>query len=198
MIVTSFRNPTSTFAVLQALTVAVVLLLASAASAQVPGADQYTPTAPSGAGPTPATSSGSLEAESVEETPVPESPADSGSEAAPSAETDPAAAPATEPSTSSDDEAASAASKEREPKRNGDQRTLDGIAAATAGGLTEDQDRAAAARVLRDDGGDSGLGIFFFLALGAIVLWAILTPVLRRRREGDQGSGGHVGSRSAA
>ena len=198
MIVTSFRNPTSTFAVLQALTVAVVLLLASAASAQVPGADQYTPTAPSGAGPTPATSAGSLEAESSEEAPVPESPADSGSEAAPSAETDPAAAPAAEPSASEDDEAAAAGSKGREPPRNGDQRTLDGIAAAADGGLTEDQDRAAAARVLRDDGGDSGLGIFFFLALGGIVLWAILTPVLRRRREGDQGSGGHVGSRSAA
>ena len=193
----SSRTQTRTIGLAAALTVAVALLLNGSARAQNPGADQYTPIVPSGSGPAPTTSPGSGQPQA--------NSAPSTGDVAPAPATAPApttTTPQEAPQAAVTEDPAPARQRPAEPKRNGDQRTLDGIAASAKQELTADQDKAAAARLLRDDGSDSGLGVFFWVLIGGTVLWALLTAVSRRRNGGepDSAAGGasRLGPRDAA
>ena len=176
----SYRTQTIALGLALALTVAIALLVAGPVAAQNPGADQYTPTAPSGSGPTPATTpdDGPASLNSAPSSPADPDPAtsDDGDSAVASPATATAGTAAT---------ASAAKKRSSKPKRNGDQRTLGGIAASAAQELSAEQDKAAASRLLRDEGSDAGLGILFWVILAGTVLWALLTAFARRRDAGD-------------
>lgn len=161
---------------LAAVAVAAVLLIAPrSASAQNPSADQYTPVTPSGGGPTPVLSGGADEG---------------GSGASSGAVKAPSVAAATTVSDQSGAPSAGAASVDLDRESGGrpagpaarsrDQRTLDGIV-SDARQQFASNNQVAAARLLRETSGDSGLGGFFWVLLGATLIWATLVGIMRPR-----------------
>ena len=171
---------------LTAIAVTLALALPSAAAAQDPSADQYTPTAPSGGGSEPVS-------------PVPSSgggdggapPADSGSSGG-SGSADPADTGGTAPSDSTEsapvDPVNASASSGEAKKQHKDDRTLDGLAAtasAERAGAGAGSTEGPATELLRSEsGGGLGMGIMLWAVLGVTALWAIAT-VVRRRQDGN-------------
>ena len=69
-----------------------------------------------------------------------------------------------------------------------DERALNGFAASGEQGRADRDGAGTAAQLTsQSDGGGSGMGVLLWIALGAIVLWAIVMAVInfRRRKAGD-------------
>lgn len=145
-----------------------------AASAQDPGVDEYTPTAPGAGGPTP----------------QPGNPAGSASGlqtgAVPSAG-DPATDPSQDAASSADEEATT--TQTRGESKNKDQRTLDGIVASARDQREQvtgpdDSDQVATRLLRSDDDGGGGMGVVLWILVGGTVLWGIATLFSRRHQSG--------------
>ena len=151
---------------------AALLIAASYASAQNPSADQYTPVTPSGGGPMPAVSGG------IDKGASGDTAAPGGTSGQPSTSTEGvtgAAAPA--------DSTRQRGGESGPPARNRDQLALDGIVTAARQQFASNN-QVVAARLLRNTGGDAGMGGLFWALLGAALIWATLIGI-RRRRGGD-------------
>jgi cytoskeletal protein RodZ len=152
------------------------LFVPAVASAQDPAGDQYAPTEPSGGTGSPDTSN---------QDPVQtSSPSNDGAPAADSS----ASAPVTADAPTTSTPAATAA----DPSVNKRQRTLDQIAADAA---QQRQQRAASAgengatttgqQLSAEPASGSGMGTYLLIALGLVLLWAVVAGIVNFRRRRD-------------
>lgn len=168
---------------LAALLLAVVMPAAS--FAQDPGVDQYTPEAPDGGG-----AGGSTHGDGGAGSPVPTSGGDSDGSGGGNSGSIPADPTGT--GVTPDTDAASGSGSGTGQSTGGkDGRALDGFAAAAANERNQRDDATGSREAMQlsaATGGESGIGAFVWIALGIIVLWAIVMAVVNfRRRRGDGG-----------
>ncbi len=164
--------------------IAGALLTAPVAGAQDPGIDQYSPQP---------TQPGNDNSSDGNLSPVPAAGSDSGGPPGGdrAGDPDPAVAP-----TGDSEEGGSSGGVARKPRGNADERTLDGFAASAEQQRVERGAGAQPLAQLSDDGGDggsAGIGVLVWIALAAIVLWAVGAGVVnyRRRRGAAAGESSH-------
>lgn len=153
-------------------------VVAPVATAQDPGSDQYSPEP---------TQPGNDTAPDGGVSPVPNSGSDSGDDSGATGGSGEASVP---PAAVADDDAITGATGgDGQRGGNADDRTLDGLAASAEQQRAERNGGAQTTTQLSDGGGgdSSGIGAFVWIALAAIVLWAIGAGIVNyRRRDGDR------------
>jgi hypothetical protein len=161
---------------------AVALFVPAVASAQDPAGDQYAPTAPTGGTGTPNTTSGSPVQDS--------SPDTSGTQAGDTSSSSPTAT-----TDAADGSAPTATATTGDQSVNKRQRTLDQIAAdadqqrqqraESTGGSGE---QTTGQQLSAEPASGSGMGTYLLIALGLVLLWAVVAGIINfRRREGSGG-----------
>lgn len=167
------------------LVAAFAMLVPAVGSAQDPGYDQYAPTPGTGGNENPSPSG-------VDGTPVPASGTDDGSDdSSGTGDSGATAAPTGTPDETTTDTSGAATGSghdgdERAERK--DDRTLDGLAANAADQRNQRRgdDVVRAAQLSSSTDGGSGMGALLWIAIGAIVLWAVVMG-FRNLRGGNFG-----------